>query len=255
MSIVKYLAKFAELKIQKLTTQEQQIVWRNRDVPQKLWQGSIIDMEITTRILAEAAGSIIPEIPNNQTILAVGKLKAWTNTIYRSYLSDQRSFIESTVSMDNTIEPTLRLYTLERNEQYSSNPEDWEGLLDHKEGVLGWEQFQVNRESGDITFNRMWGEGQRYAPWEFTKYNGVMTQVTKVPEDEIDGISFEPTVETLEDGSGKLTRYNHLMMQYGRVLTDNINEYLIPQVTDESAFNLWIGIDILPSSFTIIPGR
>ena len=198
----------------------------NPNVPLKLWEGSIVDIDITTKILAESAGSNIPNIKNSLSVIAVGEFIIHGVKSFRSYLSDERSFIQTTPTK-NGVE--CRLYTLERDEQYADENNTWEFLLDKEEGVLGWPLFEVYKPDGTpVQYARMW-----------------------TPSDK--RIDPPCVTEIISDETGKRHTSSHYIMQYGRQLSDTINEYLIPEITDETALNLWIGIDVLPEMITVIP--
>lgn len=224
MSIIRLLSAIVE---RKLSPTAKPLAYILRDVPLNLGQGSIVSFEITTRILAEAAGSIFPEIPEKQSVIAVGKMTLFGIPVYRSYLSDHRSFIQTCVVNNEVSE--VRLYSLERDEQYAQSAADWTFLLDKEQGALGWEAFEINRENSAVSYTRMWGDGNRVDPQKVS--------------------------ETVEDINGNVSRISHYLSQYGRVLNDDLNEYLIPEISNEEGFNIWVGIDLPTTNFTIIPNK
>ncbi len=205
-------------------------------VPLNLHQGSAIQLPELDLALAQADGSLLPNVTASQTIMAVGKMNIFGLDVYNSYLTDGTSFLQ-TVADGNNVKD-VSLFT-NKDEIIPSTKEDWEFWLGRYEatpdfyrnrnrpaklaeaGLIGWQQFQIDG-TPPIVYNRIW------APSE---------------------IGIEPVAytETIYGIDGSTIVVNHEGMEYSRQLGDqnSTTEYLLVSSANTeniAGVNIYIGI-------------
>jgi hypothetical protein len=144
--------------------------------PLELTQGALVKFDGPDIALAQANGSIVPNIDGEQTVIAVGKQKLFGLDVYHSYLSDNKSFIQTVIAKDKTVE--CKLFVL-RDEVAPQNVQEWEFwmstykrgkdgeiMVDPKTGeelveeygLIGWPEFQIDGPP-PIKYSRSWMPG------------------------------------------------------------------------------------------------
>ena len=201
-------------------------------VPMGLHQGSAVELPALDLALAQADGSILPNVTEHQTITAVGKMRLFGLDVFHSYLADGTSFLR--VVADGYTVKEVSLFT-NRDEIIPATAEDWEFWLGKYQatetgsalveaGLIGWPQFQIDG-APPIIYNRTW------SPFS----------------EGIEPVSFQETIMGL-DGTSFVV--NHEGMEYSRNLTADANgttESLLvslAQTTDTASVNIYVGVSI-----------
>jgi hypothetical protein len=217
--------------------------------PLHLSQGATTGLSPVPLILAQAAGSIFPDLEAHQTVVSVGVMQLLGSTWIRSYLSDGRSFIETVADRaDPSKSAQTRLYTL-HTERTPATPDDWAFLLgapaitqvDPETGgdtvtqeatpaLIGYRLFQIDDpDKGAVLFSRAWQPGD--------------TDIGPVT-----------AVETITDAAGVSFRATHMLMAYSRVI-GGVTEHLIAEAveTDDGAvFNASVGLDFDAAGLSVL---
>ena len=200
-------------------------------VPLNLHQGSAVQLPDLDLALAQADGSILPNVLGSQTITAVGKMRIFNLDVFHSYLADGTSFIRTVADGYNVKDVTL--FT-NKDEIIPATNEDWEFWLGRYQemtdgsstlaeaGLIGWPQFQVDGAT-PIVYNRSW------APSAVG----------------IEPIAYDETIYGL-DGVGIVVR--HEGMEYSRQLTAEANSTVesllvsLAQTENDASVNIYVGI-------------
>ena len=201
-------------------------------VPLNLHQGSAVELPALDLALAQADGSILPNVAERQTITAVGKMRIFGLDVFHSYLADGTSFLR--IVADGYTVKEVTLFT-NRDEIIPATSEDWEFWLGKyqtadgvsalvESGLIGWPQFQIDGAT-PIVYNRTW------APSAVG----------------IEPVSYQESIVGL-DGTGFVV--NHEGMEYSRVLTADstgTTENLLvslAQTTDSASVNIYVGVSL-----------
>ena len=215
--------------------------------PLNLTQDALVKMDGPDLALAQIDGSIMPNIPEELRVIAVGRQIRWGLSVYHSYLSDNKSFIR-TITKDNELIDVM-LFTL-RDEIIPLTKEDWEFWLGRYQkdsagefvkdssgkpimaeyGLIGWPSFQIDGPP-QILYNRSWlPSSQGIEPIQFIEefYTG------------------------LYDG---YLRIQHEAMEYERTPGENSTETLLVstyQINDDASINIFIGIKLNASDIKVL---
>lgn len=201
-------------------------------VPLGLHQGSAVELPALDLALAQADGSVIPNVNERQTITAVGKTKLFGLDVFHSYLSDGTSFLR--VVADGYTIKEISLFT-NRDEVIPATAEDWEFWLGKYQaaetgsslveaGLVGWPQFSIDGPP-QIIYNRTWSPSN--VGVEPVSYQEIIVG--------LDGTSFV---------------VNHEGMEYSRELTADTNgttENLLvslAQTADTASVNIYVGVSL-----------
>lgn len=218
--------------------------------PLGLHQGSTLVVPMVTRILAQAGGGVLPELDEHQSVVSVGRMTLFGHAVYRSYLSDGRSFVETMADpKDPRKSLVTRLYTL-HTEILPGTAEDIAFLLgsparylrdsvtaenivvaEAVPALIGWPLMPLAVEGqGELQFPRHWHAGEQ--PCEPQTVH-----------------------ETVTDASGVTFRAEHRMMLYGRALSDSLTEYLLSETIETTEGLVWdraIGLDVTPDDLSVL---
>lgn len=210
-------------------------------VPLNLHQRSAIEVPSLDLALAQADGSIVPNVVAKQTIVAVGKMRLFDLNVYNSYLSDGTSFLRTVTDMVGNVKE-VTLFT-NKDEIVPQTQEDWEFWLGSYQrdsngefvrdsngdtivaepGLIGWTQFQI--DENNVIYDRSWGASNT----------------------SVDPISY---TETLTDLTGSVIVIEHEGMEYSRVLgaAPNVSSETLlvstAQIGEEASINIYVGIPI-----------
>lgn len=224
MSFLSFIGHMAGAKYQDLTARR--AATTRTTAPLRLGQGAAVDVDPTPRVLLEAAGGVMPHFEHSQVVVSVGRLKMYGHDVYRSYLSDGRSFIQTVADpSDPSASLETRFYTTIM-ERAPASQEDWDFLLAEADGYVGYPVFEFPDAAGNqVRYARLWAPGDtRIAP--------------------------EKAAEILTEADGSATSIQHQHMQYGRALGQGAGataEYLITSVVrtaDGATFDLFLGMDL-----------
>lgn len=229
MSYFGFLASMAKVKLGHLTETRQEAPVRTQ-APLNLSQTCVVELSPVPYILAQAAGARMEPVAEKQIVVAVGALTLFGTEVFRSYLSDGRSFIQTVVDPRASHGVgECRLYT-SYMEDAPADADAWAFFLADEDGYIGYPMFDIK---DGTRFWRMWSPGEtRIAPLMAT--------------------------ESIVDAQGGTTPVRHRMMQYGRRLGDTeaaVSEYLLVAAVehpDGASFNAWLGIDVAPDMLQAI---
>lgn len=219
-------------------------------VPLGLTQGSIVSLPDLDLVLAQANGSIVPDVPSTQTVKAVGITVLFGLTIYNCYLSDGKTFIQLITDKNQPSKVTSTRLFVSRDEILPQSIEDWEFWLDkyskdlegnfvrdsngiaivEEAGLIGFPEFQIDG-TPPIIFAKSWSTGTK-------------SRVTHT--------------ENIIDCNGITVVVKHESAEYFRALEDgSTNEHLFVTVSEvknasDSSVNIFVGIDIDAAKLKII---
>lgn len=240
MTVLSLLGRMSKLKYEAWSAHKVAPV--RTPAPLGLHQGSSVQISAVPMVLAQGDGAVFPDVDSNQMVISVGSFAMFGQRVFRSYLSDGRSYIQTVADAHDPAKSVeTRLYTL-HTETLPSNPSDIAFLLgsagrsewsaatgtnivveEPTPALIGWPLFQIDDAAkGPVLFPRLWGTGD--APASPSQAN-----------------------ETLVNSDGNTFQVAHWMMQYGRVLGVNstTSEFLIAEfieTAEGAAFNASVGV-------------
>jgi hypothetical protein len=235
---------FALIKniVEKKFENNQNIFKHSPGIPLNLHQGSVVTLPDLDIALAQADGSIIPNVIGKQTIAAVGIMELFGFIVYNSYLQDGTSFLRTIVDKQGNVKE-VALFT-NKDEITPQTKEDWEFWLGSYQkdatgqfvrdsagypilaeaGLIGWNQFQIDGPP-TIVYDRSWMQSQTG----------------------IEPISY---TESITNNTGQIIILKHEGMEYSRIIgqepTTIIEDLLVhmSQFNDEASINIYIGIPL-----------
>lgn len=215
-----------------------------------LYQRSSLILSPVPLLLAQGAGSKIRPISGQQSVFAVGTMKARGMTFFRVYL-DEGTFIH--LAVEDTSPATIlesRVYQsyqeldipyelMAEARQFGGSDDQsaefW--LLDNPDpsvgGIIGCPTMYGKQDDGPIAYARTWAktDGRRIAPERITEYILKSDGVTGVSE--------------------------HQTMHYGRGLDPETDEFLLVSMVmidgTRRSLNVWLGMDIKVNNLTVYP--
>lgn len=229
--------------------------------PLGLCQGASVAIPMVPCILARSAGGIMPELAERETVVSVGCMRLFGHDVYRSYLGDGRSFIETTADPKNPAKSLVtRLYTLHTEilpgsaddvafllgspPRYlrDSNTQENVVVAEAVPALIGWPLMPLAvAGQGELQYPRQWSLGAAGGQ-----------EAGQVP------VAPEQAGETVVDGSGVTFRAEHRMMLYGRHLDEGVTEYLVSETIETDEGLVWdrsIGLDVMPDDLSVLsPG-
>jgi hypothetical protein len=232
MSLFTLIKNVAAAKYDRLTASPEYKPERT-PVPLKLHQGTMVELPELDLALAQADGSILPNVALKQQITAVGRQAIFGLNVYHAYLSDGISFLRIVAKGDDVRE--IHLFTA-RDEIIPGSKEDWEFWLGRwgkddegngrmeEYGLIGWPQFQVDGPP-QIVYNRAW-----------------------TPSDA--GIEPVAYLETIVAMDGTNSWVKHEACEYVRVIgtgTNPTNESLLvslAQCGNDASVDIFVGIPL-----------
>lgn len=226
MSMLKILGAMAKQRVAAASAPRAARPVRTR-APLGLHQESAVEFSPVAQVLVAAAGGMMPEFEHNQFVTAVGRFQMFGFDVFRSYLSDGRSFIQTVADRaDPARAVECRLYVTHHQAVPAAEAE-WNFLLAEADGYIGYPMFQLDAPGGQqVQYPRLWSPGPS---------------------------RIEPVVshETLVHASGATSRVEHRSMQYARRLgggsETDLSEYLVAAavISDEGAtFDVFLGLDL-----------
>lgn len=219
--------------------------------PLNLTQDALVKMDGPDLALAQVDGSIIPNVAEEQRVIAVGKQTFFGLAVYHSYLSDGKSFIRTITKGPEVVEVTL--FSL-RDEIIPNTHEDWEFWLGRYQkdssnefvrdtktgkaiiaeyGLIGWPSFQIDGPP-QIIYNRNWQPSAQG----------------------IEPISYREELNTGLDGG--VSCIKHESMEYTRSIGKDNAEHLlvsVSQIENEASINIFVGINLNPTDIKVLTSQ
>lgn len=237
MGVFTLMRDVAKAKLDKLSQGNEPKIERT-SVPLGLHQGSAVELPEVELALAQADGSILPQIVLNQTIIAVGSQTLFGKLVYNCYLSDGTSFLRVVTDKGEAKEVTL--FT-GRDEVHPSSQEDWEFWLGRyakdstgewvrdpntgkgviaEYGLIGWPQFQIDGPPV-VVYNRAWNpSNEGTEPVEYT--------------------------ETVVFEDGRIVKVKHEAQEYVRQIGNIVESLFVTmaQSGNEASIDIFVGIPL-----------
>jgi Protein of unknown function (DUF2491) len=238
MSFLGLVGNMARIKYHDLA--DKKIKPNRTDAPLGLHQGSAVKIDTTSRLPVSSKGGLMPAFEGSQSITSVGRFELFGHIHFRSYLSDNNSFIQTVVdTADASKSIETKLFICLQENGGGDDVINW--LLNDEDGAVGLGQFQLGQET-PILYDRRWNpEG----PWHIApeRFDEVVTPIT-----------------------GEAITIEHIAMAYARELGSErgqIVEHLMAEVVlvpgrtpteeEQGSFNLFIGIELGKSDLEIFP--
>lgn len=220
-------------------------------VPGGLHQRSAVDVSPAAYAVVQAMGGLYQSPATGQLLVtSVGRFDLFGRIVYRSYLSDGKSFIETVVNPSSeTVSEERRLYTFFR-ELTPQTDDDvnqlrGKGVVCDGDGrvlsaaipaIIGYHAFVLDLPNGgEALYPRVWEQGTNDLP----------------PEDLYENIVAE---------DGRSVSVHHYMMGYGRGLsadTDGPSEYLYADLftspEGDTSYDVFLGVDLDTAMLTVFP--
>ena len=225
----------------------------DKNLPLGLRFGALVVIPETDFILGADNGLKVVYPKGKGIVTAYGTFKLDPFVIHRFYLTfedDQVYVLQVVIDGDGTVEECKLL--MPWDEVYPPDDDDeertktkafWDYWLSDQDGYIGYSVFQSNDKT---LYSRT---------WEHTGPGFVIARA----DDESD-IDRKPPVSFVEilylDRFGQKTeRVEYTGMMYGRQVNDDVDEYLLVAVVEDSegaAVRLQVGVDLNPAALTII---
>ena len=189
-------------------------------VPLNLHQGSAVQLPDLDLALAQADGSILPNVLGSQTITAVGKMRIFNLDVFHSYLADGTSFIRTVADGYNVKDVTL--FT-NKDEIIPATNEDWEFWLGRYQEMT--DGSSTLAEAGfpgfvDYTWVGLFFPAKT-SPEIIKKINQEISLLLKNPDflNKLNAVGFEPVGGTVQEGTdylkGELSKWAKVVKEIG----------------------------------------
>jgi hypothetical protein len=203
------------------------------DHPLDLHPGSLVTIPDIDLTLAQADGSLVPNVEITQTVTAVSKFKIFDLDVYHSYLSDEKSFIRTVADGLHIKEVT---FFVQHDEVLPQTQDDWNFWLGTynangpvEGGLIGWPQFQIDKPTPTV-YDRSW----------------------KLGDSAIKPVEF---FETIVDTADKNTYIKNQAMEYNRKLSEDTYEYLLvtlAQCGNEASVDIYVGVPLNAANIKVL---